>query len=129
MKDLVEMYNDYRTQQKKSIEEAFCLKNSYGVEDFNISVVTLFDWVRLEYKRDVWIASGKSIKHKNLKIYKYSWCETLRKIVTEEPSFSRYFKIDGDEIMFSDSLTEADRLAFCRKTVEKLIIVSQDLLR
>ncbi len=127
MKDLVEMYNDYRTKQTKTIEEAYCLKNKYSVEEFNISVIKLFDWVRLEYKRDVWIASGKSVKHKNLKIMKYSWCETLRKIVSEEPSFSRYFTINEDEISFSDSLTDSDRLEFCRKAVEEMVIVRQDL--
>ena len=128
MKDLIEMYNDYRTQKKDSITEAYCLKNSYDVEDFNVSVITLFDWVRLEYKRDVWIASGKPAKHKNLIIQEYSWCKTLRKIVSEEPTFLRYFKIDENEISFSDSLTESERLEFCRKTVEELVIVSQDLI-
>lgn len=127
MKDLIEMYNDYRMQQEKSIEESFCLSNTYDIEDFNISVITLFDWVRLEYKRDAWIASGRPVKHKKLKIPEFRWCDTLRMIVTVEPTFSHYFKIDGNEIDFSDSLTEADRLEFCRKSVEDLIVISQDL--
>lgn len=126
MKDLIEMYNDYRTTPGSSIEEAYCLKNNYEVDDFNVSVITLLDWVRLEYKREVWIASGRPAKHKNLKIENYNWCKTLRKIVTEEPSFSRYFKVNGDEISFSDLLTESDRLVFCRKAVEDLKISSAD---
>ena len=126
MKDLIEMYNEYRTATKSSIEEAYDLKNTYDVEDFNVSVITLFNWVRLEYKRDVWIASGKPAKHKNLKIEDYNWCKTLRKIVMDELAFSRYFKVDGDEILFSDSLTETERKKFCEKVVEDLIVISTD---
>ncbi len=127
MKDLVEMYNDYRTKQEGSIKEVFCLNNHYDIEEFNTSVITLFDWVRLEYKRDIWIASGRRVKHKNLIIPNYGWCQTLRKIVIEEPAFSRYFEVDGVEIRFSSLLSESDRLEFCRKSAEDLVVVSQDL--
>ena len=123
MKDLIEMYNDYRTAQNKSIEEAYELKNTYRVEDFNVSVAVLFGWVRLEYKRDAWIASGRPAKHKNLKVENYNWCKTLRKIVTDEPAFSRYFKINGDEITYADSLTESEITEFRRKAAEELIII------
>ncbi len=127
MKDLVEMYNYYRTQQNKTIEESFCLQKRYDVEDFNVSVITLFNWVRLVHKRDCWIAEGKPAKQKNLIIHSYHWCKTLRQIVAEEPAFSRYFMIIGDEITFSNSLTESERLDFCRKVSEELVVVRQDL--
>lgn len=129
MKDLIEMYNDYRNQKTQTIKESYSLRNNYTVEDFNISVITLFDWVRLEHKRYNWIESGRAVKHKSLKIHDNAWCDTLRKIVTEEPSFSRYFKVNGEEITFSDTLTEKDRIEFCRKATEELVVVSQDLYR
>ena len=75
MKDLVEMYNAYRTENNKAIEEAFSLINKYNIEEFNASVIALLDWVRLENKRDAWIASGRSVKHKNLIIHNYNWCQ------------------------------------------------------
>lgn len=126
MKDLIEMYNNYRTIESLSINEAYCLMNNYDLVAFNTSVITLLDWVRLEYKRDAWIAAGKPAKHKNLRIEKYNWCETLRKIVSEEPTFSRFFMIDGDEIKFSNTLSEADKKEFCRKAAEEMVIVRSD---
>lgn len=85
--------------------------------ELNVVVVKILSWLKLEYKRSVWIAEGKRKSFKPLEIdMQYSWCSNLYRIVEKEKLFSEYFSIKDGKFDFSHKVNDEDK-TIARKKV------------
>lgn len=89
-------------------------------QNLNVIVIEILSWLKLEYKRGIWINQGKKTSFKPLKINSYySWCVDLKRLVIQESVFKRYFKIENDDFDFRDAITESEREVLRKKAYEK----------
>ena len=88
-------------------------------QNLNVIVIEILSWLKLEYKRGIWINQWKKTSFKPLKINShYSWCVDLKRLVIQESVFKRYFKIENDDFDFRDAITENEREVLRKKAYE-----------
>ncbi len=88
-------------------------------QNLNVIVIEILSWLKLEYKRGIWISEGKKTSFKPLKInMHYSWCIDLERLVTQEELFQKYFKIKNAEFDFRNEITERERAVLRKKAYE-----------
>ena len=86
------------------------------VEDLSVVTIEVLSWLRLEYKRKVWISEGRKAKHKPLEInFKYPWCADLKMILEKEEDFRNHFTIKDGKFDFLDSIPEEERMVAWEK--------------
>ena len=70
-------------------------------DNLNVIVVNILSWLKLEYKRSLWIADGKKTKLKPLELNEnYSWCVDLKRLIEGTKVFNDYFCVDGNKVVF-----------------------------
>lgn len=80
--------------------------------DLHVVVIKILSWLRLEYKRTLWIAEGKKTCLKPLDIdIRYPWCANLSTLVDKEKLFHDSFSIKDGKFDFSDAVSVEDRTA------------------
>lgn len=82
-------------------------------DNLNVIVVNILSWLKLEYKRSLWIAEGKKTERKPLELKEnYSWCADLKRLIAGTKVFSAYFRVDENKVTFAKDipLEEQDRL-------------------
>lgn len=85
--------------------------------ELNVVVIKILSWLKLEYKRNIWMIEGKNKRFKPLEVdMKYPWCANLCKLVEKEKFFHDYFTIKNGKFDFSDTVSEEDK-AIARKEV------------
>ncbi len=83
---------------------------SFEQENLNVIVIEILAWLKLEYKRSMWISEGKKTCLKPLKInMQYSWCVLLEQLINKEKLFRDHFIIKSESLYFSDSVTEHEK--------------------
>lgn len=106
--DIVDILLQYRENNdtKLLIESDLIFEH----ENLNVIVIEILAWLKLEYKRSMWIAEGKKTCLKPLKInMQYPWCSLLKQLVEEEKIFRDYFIIESENLYFSDYITEYEK--------------------
>ena len=84
--------------------------------DLNVVVVKMLSWLKLEYKRCLWIAEGKKNTLKPLDISgPYSWCANIRLLIEKEEQFGECFAIYNESVEFSENVSEEKRTMFREK--------------
>lgn len=78
--------------------------------ELNVVVIKILSWLKLEYKRSIWIAEGKKKEFKPLDVdIQYPWCVNLYRLVDKEKLFHEYFSIKDGKFDFSDKVSDADK--------------------
>ena len=106
--DIVDQLLDYR----KSSDKKLLITSDINIaqENLNVIVIEILAWLRLEYKRYIWVKEGKKTSLKPLKVkMQYSWCVDLCQLVAKERTFQKYFKIENGNLYFSDAITEQQK--------------------
>lgn len=112
--DIVDRMLQYMEVRQRKI----LLETEYQIssEELNIIVIKLLSWLKLEYKRENWIALGKKNSLKPLEIdERYPWCMNLRTLIETEKNFNDYFVLKEGKIDFSLNIEDEER----RKMREK----------
>lgn len=98
--------------------------------DLHGVVVKILSWLRLEYKRTLWIAEGKKTCLKPLDIdIRYPWCANLSTLVDHEKRFHDSFSIKDGKFDFLDSVSEEDRRTAREKVYRNYIPTKHVLYR
>ncbi|GFI04169.1 hypothetical protein IMSAGC005_03021 [Lachnospiraceae bacterium] len=85
--------------------------------ELNVVVIKILSWLKLEYKRSIWMIEGKNKCFKPLEVdTKYPWCVNLCKLVEKEKFFHDNFSIKNGKFDFSDTVSEEDK-AIAREEV------------
>lgn len=78
--------------------------------ELNVVVIKILLWLKLEYRRSIWISEGKKNCFKPLDVdNQYPWCANLYKLVDKEKLFHEYFSIKNGKFDFSDMISEEER--------------------
>jgi len=74
-------------------------------------VIWDLSWLKLEYKRSVWMKQGRKTCHKALEVYKdVEWCDALVGLIHEKNNvFSQVFRVTEKGVEFGDTFTEEDK--------------------
>ena len=79
-------------------------------EELLCTVSSILSWLKLEYKRTVWISEGRKASLKPMRIeLKYSWCQVLIQMLLKPGMLSDYFEIVEGNIQFKASVYEEMR--------------------
>ncbi len=88
--------------------------------ELNVVVMKILSWMKLEYKRSVWIAEGRRNSLKSLAVdKKYRWCMNLYELVAKEKLFHDNFSIRDGKFDFADMVTEREREIAREKAYQK----------
>ena len=81
-----------------------------SIYELNVVVIEILSWLKLEYKRSVWINEGRKNCLKPLAVdVKYPWCANLYKLVDKEKLFRDNFSIKDGKFNFSDMVSEKEK--------------------
>lgn len=85
-------------KSKNKKDEILLLKADISMMTLICIITDILAWLRLEYKRERWIAEGKKISMRPLSLDdNYPWCEVL-KVLVEEELFKNNFIITNIDI-------------------------------
>lgn len=74
-------------------------------DNLNVIVVKILSWLKLEYKKSLWIAEGKKTELKPLELKEnYSWCADLKRFISGTKAFSAYFRVDENKVTFAQNI-------------------------
>ena len=81
--NIADLLLEFRDQQNT----ALLVSNSQAdIENLNVIAIELLAWLKLEYKRELWIAQGRKTALKPLILnYNYPWCSELRELLFKPP--------------------------------------------
>lgn len=78
--------------------------------ELNVVVIKILSWLKLEYKRSLWIAEGKKSCYKPLDVdIHHSWGTNLHRLIEKEKVFYEFFSIKDGKFDFLDTITEEER--------------------
>jgi|GEM_PF-1433460 len=111
MKELVyDLLKYMRTREVNVVLRDFCL-DSKQTASFVTMVIDVIAWLKLGYKRELWINEGRPTKHKALSLnMDYSWCQILKDVTDNDKRFSNYFIINEKGFDFKESISEQERI-------------------
>ena len=105
--NISELLIEFRATQDKRLLN---ISEDVNLEDLNVITIDILSWLKLEHKRELWIAEGKRTR---LKCFKLSenipWCDLLRKLVETDTIFSKCFMISEDGLVFRPEINEKTR--------------------
>lgn len=88
----------------------FNLECDISIRSFNIVVIKLFEWIRLEYKREQWIIEGRPTSLKPLRLIdNYLWSQNLLELIKYEDLFKESFDIENGAVILKECLSEAEK--------------------
>ncbi len=115
--DIVDKMVQYMKKRDNSILLTTGIQMS--IRDLSVVTIEILSWLRLEYKRKVWISQGRKTKHKPLEVnFKYPWCVDLKMILEKEEAFRNCFVIKDGKFDFLDSIPEEERMVAWEKAYE-----------
>lgn len=120
----MEIVDDFFTfLQNGKNEELLRNPQSITTQDLRIVVINILSWLRLEYKRSMWMKEGRKTKHKPLDIHSSGrWHENIRMLLETEEKFQKYFMINEHNFMFSDDIQEGEREKIREKVYNNYIL-------
>ena len=87
------MINFSKSKNKKN--EILLIKADISMMTLICIITDVLAWLRLEYKRERWIAEGRKISMRPLSLDdNYPWCQVLKVLVEEEELFKNNFIIN-----------------------------------
>ena len=103
-KRLLTYFND------RDKSELICKNKDIDSRLLVVISVNLLSWLKLEYKRTIWIAEGRRTNLKPLKLnMEYPWCQELIRLVQTEPGFKELFVVSGASLFFADHVDLSTR--------------------
>lgn len=107
--EIIDRMIQYMDKREENILIGSDIKISKG--DLSIVIIKILSWLKLEYKRSIWMSEGRKSVYKSLDINNdYPWCNNLRMLVENEKLFSDYFVIKDNKFDFADSVVEHERM-------------------
>lgn len=97
------------------------------LENLNVIVIEILSWLKLQYKRELWIAQGRKTKLKPMDLnYEFPWCNELESYINDNNTFGEHFIIIGKTMEFKDEIPldyilTARKLAFELYNPEKIV--------
>lgn len=104
---------DRMLQYLNSMDKDAVLINNVQLseKDLNVIIIKILSWLKLEYKRSIWISEGRKTCYKPLQIdTKYPWCANLCMLVEKESLFQNNFRIVDGKFDFANSVNEMERM-------------------
>lgn len=115
--DLVDKFIYYVNNNDLSIYDDLKITD---ITDFNVAIMNLLDWMKLQYKRYLWVLEGKKDIRKPLKLsLNTSWEILLNDLIENNMEFSMIFSIEDNSIIFSKCLTEEETKQLCKKVYDE----------
>lgn len=85
----------------------FHTSNNYSVPECWGVCINLFQWLKLEHKRNIWKEEGRSTSSKPLTLHPESeFARIIPDFINTDEVFSHTLKIQNNQIYYSDELTE-----------------------
>lgn len=102
--NIVDCLLEFDKEQKKDM----LVKNDdCDIIDIRVIVSELLSWMKLQYKRVLWIESGRKISLKPLSLnMSYPWCQTLCKYIETQDLFKEVFIVYDGKLNFRTDLSE-----------------------
>ena len=100
--NLIKMLIEYRKTGNKQL----LVSSEYNIEKENLNVIVLeiLSWLKLEYKRCLWMNQGRKTCLKPLQLnMQYPWSRDLCILVEKEKLFHEYFRIKDRKFEISDN--------------------------
>lgn len=97
------------------------------IENLNVIVIEILSWLKLQHKRELWIAQGRKTKLKSMDLnFEFPWCNELESYIKANYIFGEYFIIEGKTMDFkddipSDYILTARKLAYELYNPEKIV--------
>ena len=114
------MFNFSKSKNKKN--EILLIKADISMMTLICIITDVLAWLRLEYKRERWIAEGRKISMRPLSLDdNYPWCQVLKVLVEEEELFKNNFIITNNKFDFAPNITEEERKAVRKKVFEEIV--------
>lgn len=122
-----ELLHYYETKDRKIlITTELQISNT----ELHVVVIKILSWLRLEYKRMLWMTEGRKTCLKPLDInIRYPWCADLSTLVDKEKLFHDSFSIKEGKFDFSDAVSVEDRKIAREKVYRKYIPSKHVLIR
>ena len=90
--------------------EQLLVDDKIGSDTLRVISIEVLSWLKLEYKRSVWMKQGRKTCHKALEVYKdVEWCDALVGLIHEKNVFSQVFRVTEKGVEFGDTFTEEDK--------------------
>ena len=110
------LYFADRYYSDKTVLQLSDTDTEYNMTDLIVIAIEILTWLKLEYKRSLWRAEGRTIKQRPMHIDEnYPWCALLINLLEAETIFSKVFTINGNALDFRSDINEEYR-ALLRKT-------------
>ena len=107
MKNIVELLINYlETGDEKTV---LSKQHNFERDLLNSVCFELLSWLKLERKRELWIADGRKTTLKPLVLSNYPWCDYLKELVQTEPVFNTLFEYKNGYICFKSEITDEYR--------------------
>ena len=112
--DLIEKMINYINTDDNIFVDVKC----DDISDFNVAIINLLEWLKLQYKRQIWLEEGKKDFRKPLSIpLDTSWgCLLANVLISTE--FNNYFDIDVDKITLSSKMSEDEKKAIYKRAFD-----------
>lgn len=116
---------EFRKTQNITLLE--CTNMNISNEDLNVISIEILSWLKLEYKRTLWVKEGRHISLKPLHLTStYSWCNSLTELMGSDNIFSQVFEITDRNLDFKSEIEEkymitARRIAFEKYNPSKIV--------
>ena len=103
--NIVDLMLQFRETQDTNI----LIKSDFEIdrETLNSIVIEILAWLKLEYKRELWIQEGRKSCLKPLDLnFIFPWCSNLCILVDNEELFGNIFQVKDGKFDFCDSVDE-----------------------
>ncbi|MCR5598898.1 MAG: hypothetical protein K6G19_12080 [Lachnospiraceae bacterium] len=97
------------------------------IENLNVIVIEILSWLKLQHKRELWIAQGRKTKLKSMDLnFEFPWCNELESYIKANYIFGEYFIIEDKTMDFKDDIPldyilTARKLAYELYNPEKIV--------
>lgn len=91
-----------------------------SIENLNAVVIEILSWLKLQRKRELWIAQGRKIELKPMDLnFEFPWCNELKSYLKGNNILSEYFTIAGKTLDFKEGIP-SDYVLAARDLAHKL---------
>lgn len=117
MMDIVEViFECYKKGTPSNMLNCLC---GCSPKDIRVVMIEILNWLKLEYKRVIWIKEGRKTSLKPLMLNDSDvWCKKLREMVDKEDLFHQYFSINDNKFDFAPNITEEERMKARKKAFD-----------
>ena len=91
-----------------------------NLENLNVIAIEILSWLKLQHKRELWIAQGRKAKLKSMDLnFDFPWCNELKSYINNNYIFGEYFTITGKTLDFKEDIS-SDYVLAARELAYKL---------